>query len=102
MTKVSACCVAFLGAVMLLPVGAQASNSYTATLVKPVSSVQNVVVGLTAWRCEDSTCKTTSSTQTAGTIPACHELVGQVGAVSAYGSAERPFDADSLIKCNGQ
>jgi hypothetical protein len=42
-----------------------------------------------------------SEPRNASSTGACHALQQKVGALSAYGLPDRPFDADKLAKCNG-
>jgi hypothetical protein len=82
-------------------VGATAQTSlYTATLVQPLSAHKMVVANGNLWRCDGANCALTSDPKEPNSPRSCRELQRQVGALSAYGSKDKPFDGDKLAKCN--
>jgi hypothetical protein len=78
------------------------SGSYTATLVQPLDTQKNYVIGDNLWRCAGSTCTLISKPRDASSLRSCRQLQRQVGPLSAYGASEQPFDADRLTKCNAK
>lgn len=73
---------------------------YTATLVQPIAGSKEFVAADNLWYCSGSTCSLVSEPRNPGSVGSCHSLRRKVGALSAYGSPESPFDADKLAKCN--
>jgi hypothetical protein len=73
---------------------------YTATLVQPLAGSKEFVAGDNLWYCSGATCTLVSEPRNPSSIGACHTLQQKVGALSAYGVPDRPFDADKLAKCN--
>jgi hypothetical protein len=88
-----------LGAGLALPQAAAAAP-YTATLAKPLSSTMEVIVNSTIFRCEGTACATTSRTDGMWSVRACRKLMKQAGAITAYGTEGKSFDADQLKSCN--
>ena len=78
------------------------SSRYTATLVEPLPAKLQFVSNGNAWTCEGTSCALTSIPSDAGTVQACRDLQRKAGAVSGYGTADKPFDADKLAKCNAK
>jgi hypothetical protein len=77
------------------------TNRYTATLAQPVAAKQ-VIANSNIWRCDGSTCVLTSFPSHPDALRSCHELQRQVGVLTVYGSKEKPFDAETLAKCNAE
>ena len=73
---------------------------YSATLAKPLDAPKEIIVSDTIFKCADTSCVTTSRPEGLNSISVCHSLARKVGAMTAYGSAEKPFDADKLAACN--
>lgn len=81
---------------------AQAQSSrYTANLAQPSTSKQ-FIANSNLWRCDATTCVLSSYPSHPDTLRSCHELRHQVGVLTAYGTAEKPFDAEMLAKCNAE
>lgn len=74
---------------------------YSATLVQPLAGSKEFVAGDNLWYCSGSTCTLVSQPKDADSAGACRALQRKVGALSAYGLSDRPFDAGKLAKCNG-
>jgi len=88
-------CMTFASAAALADTG-----SYTATLAQPLAAKKSTVANSNIWRCEASTCVLTSEPFEPSSVRSCRALVRQVGAVSAYGSADKMFDSGKLAQCN--
>jgi hypothetical protein len=79
------------------------SSPYSVTLAQPVAATQDVVAGMTSFRCTANTCISVSEPYDASTVHTCRQLSHEVGQeVIAYGSASHPFDADALARCNAK
>ena len=76
------------------------SARYSVTLAKPVTSTEDIVAGMTSFRCADTTCISVSEPYDASNVSTCRSLSRKVGDVVAYGDATHPFDADELARCN--
>jgi hypothetical protein len=74
---------------------------YTATLAQPLNGSKEIVANDNLWYCSGSTCKLVSQPKNPSSLGSCHTLQQKVGALSAYGPHDNPFDADKLAKCNG-
>lgn len=92
-------CLVFAG---LMVATAASASEYTATLAKPVERRSDVFAEGNLFRCEGSTCKLVSKPIDAASVRSCHKLQIQVGDITAYGTAEEPFTAEQLAKCNGK
>ena len=78
-----------------------ASSPYSVTLAQPVSGTQEVVAGMTSFRCTATTCISVSEPYDASNVRTCRQLSHKIGeAVTAYGSADHAFDADAIARCN--
>ena len=95
--------VQLIGASLILAAGAAVAQKvrYSASLAQPLTSSKEFVAGDNLWYCSGATCTLVSEPRNAGSTGACHALQQKVGALSAYGLPDRPFDADKLAKCNG-
>jgi len=89
-------------AATLVSIAAMAASPYSATLSQALSAPKDVIAGQTMWHCEGTSCVTRSNPYDAGTTGSCHKLMSQVGTLSAYGRADKPFDEESLKECNEQ
>ena len=90
-----------LVASLLVAGSAFASSPYSVTLAQPVATTQEVVAGMTSFRCTDSTCVSVSFPYDASNVRTCRQLSHKLGAaITAYGTAEHEFDADKLAACN--
>lgn len=90
-----------LAAAMLLGGVAQAASPVSATLAAPTTKTE-VITEFTIWKCAGTTCTTRSNPEQAGSLSECRALVGKVGQVTDYGSADHAFDAEKLARCNGK
>jgi hypothetical protein len=90
--------VLFASALLAGP--ALAEQPYSATLAKPLTTAQEVLVFGTIFDCNGSACVTASQPADAGLVRTCRALAAKVGPLTAYGSASKPFDADKLAQCN--
>jgi hypothetical protein len=80
---------------------ALASSPYSVTLAQPVATTQEVVAGMTSFRCTANTCISVSEPYDASNVRTCHQLSHKIGEeITAYGNASHPFDADALARCN--
>ena len=80
---------------------AWASSPYSVTLAQPVSGTQDIVAGMTSFRCTDTTCFSVSAPYDASTVSTCRQLARKVGqSITAYGTSTHTFDADALARCN--
>ena len=95
--------VQLIGASLILASTAAVAQKvrYTATLVQPLTGSKEFVAGDNLWYCSGSACTLVSEPRNPGSTGACHALQQKVGALSAYGVPDRPFDTDKLAKCNG-
>lgn len=90
-----------LVASLLVSGSAWASSSYSVTLAQPVSTTQDVVAGMTSFRCTANICISVSEPYDASNVRTCRQLSHKVGEpITAYGSADHAFDADALARCN--
>jgi hypothetical protein len=76
------------------------SARYVATLAQPLGAKKELVANNNFWRCNESTCVLTSHPEDGDSVHSCHALKREVGALTAYGNKDKPFDADKLAKCN--
>ena len=78
-----------------------ASSPYSVTLAQPVAATQEVVAGMTSFRCTDTTCISVSEPYDASSVRTCRQLSHKLGQdVTAYGTFGHLFDADALARCN--
>ena len=90
-----------LVASLLVAGSAFASSPYSVTLAQPVATTQEVVAGMTSFRCAANTCISVSEPYDASNVRTCRQLSHKVGeAITAYGTADHAFDADALARCN--
>jgi hypothetical protein len=92
----------FVFAGLMVATAASAASDYSATIAKPIDRRTDIFVEGNLFRCEGTTCKIVSKPIDADSVRTCHKLAVKVGEVTAYGSAETPFSADQLAKCNGK
>ncbi len=78
-----------------------ASDRYTATLAQPLDKKKELIIEHNVWRCEASSCVLVSAPVDADSLSSCRHLMRQVGALTAYGNAGKPFDDKKLATCNG-
>jgi hypothetical protein len=80
---------------------ALASSPYSVTLAQPVAGTQEIVAGMTSFRCTDTTCISVSEPYDASNVRTCRQLSHKIGVdITAYGTFGRTFDADALARCN--
>jgi hypothetical protein len=77
------------------------TEHYTATEAEPLGAEKVVVANGNIWRCSGTTCVLASQPKVGGSMRTCRELKRQVGALTAYGSADDTYDSAKLSKCNG-
>lgn len=93
--------IALVASLALASSAFASSSPYSVTLAQPVSGTQEVVAGMTSFRCTQSTCISVSEPYDASNVRTCRQLSQRVGeAITAYGTAMHPFDADALARCN--
>jgi hypothetical protein len=91
-----------IAAAALLAGAAVAQTSgYSATLAQPLAAKKEFIAIGNIWRCESTTCVLVSIPENPSSVRSCHALERLAGALTAYGTASQPFDADKLAKCNG-
>jgi hypothetical protein len=73
---------------------------YTATLAQPLTQKKEFIVSGNLFRCDGTTCNLGSNPVDAGSLHVCRAVQREVGALTAYVAAGKPFDADKLAKCN--
>jgi len=71
-------------------------------LAQPPAAKKEILAGGNLWHCAGSTCTLVSEPIQPYSIRACQELQRQAGELSAYGTKDKPFDADRLAKCNSK
>ena len=79
-----------------------AGGPVTATFSKPVEATDQLVVGETIWSCTGNTCVTRSAPDQVRGVTGCRLMASKFGAITAYGTATNPLDADQLARCNAQ
>jgi hypothetical protein len=56
---------------------------------------------MTSFRCAQTVCISVSEPYDASNVNTCRDLSRKVGEeITAYGTPNRPFDADQLARCN--
>tara|TARA_Y100000052_G_C2880589_1_gene45247 strand:- start:10 stop:309 length:300 start_codon:yes stop_codon:yes gene_type:complete len=78
---------------------ALASTTFTATLATPVDAPNRVTAYDAVWVCEDSTCEAVLNRSSA-TVRVCKKVVEEIGAISAFGTAEDALDEAEVAECN--
>lgn len=78
------------------------SGHYTATLAQALASRSTYVANGNVWRCDGTGCVLASEPKDADSVRSCRALTRFVGAVTAYGSEQEPFDGAKLAKCNAK
>jgi len=89
-----------VGVLFASAAGFAGTTRYTATLAQPLPKHKDVIGNHNIWRCTETTCVLTSAPNDVEGVSSCRELKREVGALTAYGAAEKPFDAEKLAKCN--
>src|SRR3954447_23544257 len=92
-----------LAAVVLLGAfasDAMAAQAVTAKLQAPVEGRKKPVAGDAVFVCETDACVASNPSGSTTSPSSCRQLVRAVGAVSSFGTEEKPFDADKLGRCN--
>jgi cytochrome c556 len=89
--------VALLGA---FASDAMAAQAVTAKLQAPVEGRKKPVAGDAVFVCEGDSCVASNPSGSTTSVSSCRQLVRAVGAVSSFGTDEKPFDADKLARCN--
>jgi cytochrome c556 len=79
---------------------AMAAQAVTAKLQAPVEGRKKPVAGDAVFVCEADACTAASPSGSTSSVSSCRQLVRAVGAVTSFGSDDKPFDADKLGRCN--
>ena len=78
---------------------ALASTTFTATLQTPVDAPNRVTAYDAVWVCEDATCEAVLNRSSA-TVRVCKKVVEEIGAISAFGTADDPLSDEEVEECN--
>ena len=91
---------AFAAAISFASVSALAAQPVTAKLESPLAQPSKPVAGSAIFDCEGDTCVAANAVDRTTDTAGCRELARQVGKITAFGDAKRPFSAAKLAACN--
>jgi hypothetical protein len=88
-------------AVLVAGVAVADTSGYSATVAQPQTVKKEFMIHGNLFRCDGSTCNLVSHpTNDAGDLTMCRALQREVGTLTAYVAAGKPYDSDRLAKCN--
>jgi hypothetical protein len=86
-------------ALSLVATSAFAEQTVTAKLATPLKARVMPVAGGSVFTCEADACTATEAADT-NTVRACRDLAHVVGALTSFGTSDKPLAADRLAACN--